>query len=96
MTCLVAKEMSIGLLNSIYAGIQYLRENAARFEAPVLILHGANDGLVSPQDSIDLYNSISSKDKGLCIYPLLCHEIFNEPVKDKVIDDVIFWMKERV
>lgn len=93
---LVAKEMSIGLLNSIYAGIEYLKNNAARFEAPVLILHGANDGLVSPQDSIDLYNSVSSEDKGLCIYPRLCHEIFNEPIKDKVIDDVLFWLKERI
>ena len=93
---LVAKEMSIGLLNSIYAGVQYLKENAACFEVPVLILHGANDGLVSPQDSMDLFNSIGSKDKGLFIYPELCHEIFNEPVKQKVLDDVVFWLTARV
>jgi lysophospholipase len=63
---------------------------------PVLILHGANDGLVSPQDSMDLFNSIGSKDKGLFIYPELCHEIFNEPVKQKVLDDVVFWLTARV
>ena len=93
---LVAKEMSIGLLNSIYAGVQYLKENAACFEAPVLILHGAADGLVSPQDSMDLYNSVSSTDKGLFIYPKLCHEIFNEPAKAKVMDDVIYWLDAHI
>lgn len=93
---LVAKEMSIGLLNSMWNGVQYLKENSADFSAPVLILHGACDGLVSPQDSMDLFNSISSTDKGLCIYPNLCHEIFNEPVNAKILDDVIFWLGARL
>ena len=93
---LVAKEMSVGLLNSMYHGVEYLKANAAQLTAPVLIMHGANDGLVSPRDSMELYSTIGSDDKALFIYPKACHEIFNEFIKDKVIDDVIWWLSKRV
>ena len=60
---LVAKEMSVGLLNSIYAGIGFLKEHAREFIAPVLILHGCNDGIVGPKDSMELFQEIGSADK---------------------------------
>lgn len=91
---LVAKEISVGLLNAIYTGICYLKEHAADFTAPVLILHGCNDGIVSPKDSIALFQEISSTDKSLRIYAHLFHEIFNEPVKAEILDDVILWLKK--
>lgn len=89
---LVADEMSVGLLNSIFAGIGWLKEHAKDFVAPVLILHGCNDGIVSPVDSMELFQEISSTDKSLRIYAHLFHEIFNEPVKKNILDDVILWL----
>ena len=93
---LVAKEMSIGLLNSMYIGVGYLKEHAQNFIAPVLILHGCNDGIVSPKDSMELFQEIRSTDKSLRIYAHLLHEIFNEPVKSQIMDDVVLWLNTRV
>lgn len=93
---LVAKEMSIGLLNSIYTGVGWLKEHAVEFTAPVLILHGCNDGIVSPRDSMELFQEIGSTDKSLRIYAHLFHEIFNEPVKGQIMDDVLLWLSTRV
>jgi lysophospholipase len=93
---LVGKEISAGLFYSLFAGIDWNKDNSSLFVDPVLILHGCNDGLVSEKDSRDLYGDISSADKTLKIYAFLFHEIFNEPNKDKVIDDVIQWLDQRL
>ena len=62
----------------------------------MLLLHGGDDGLVSPQDSIDMFREVSSKDKSLRIYAGLRHEIFNEFKKDRVIRDAIEWLDDHV
>jgi lysophospholipase len=93
---LVEKQISIGLINSFVGGFAYLRDNAAQFTDPVLILHGQDDGLVVELDSRQLYGDIGSTDKGLTIYPKMQHEIFNELRKDDVIADVLRWLDQRL
>ncbi|MEG1906171.1 MAG: alpha/beta hydrolase [Gordonibacter sp.] len=93
---LVAKEFSVGLLRSVHDGHDWLRANAATFSDPVILLHGGEDGLVSPQDSIDMYGQVSSTDKSLRIYAGLCHEIFNEFKRDRVIRDTVEWLDDHV
>ncbi|MDN6639929.1 MAG: lysophospholipase [Tetragenococcus sp.] len=93
---LVEKQISIGLMNSLGSGIEWLKENAEAFVDPVLVLHGANDGLVSEKDSRDLYGEIGSADKTLKIYSRLYHEIFNEPVKYEIYQEVIRWLDSQV
>jgi lysophospholipase len=93
---LVGKEISAGLFYSLFAGVDWNKENSSHFVDPVLMLHGCNDGLVSEKDSRDLYGDISSSNKTLKIYAFLFHEIFNEPSKDEVIADVIKWLEHRI
>lgn len=93
---LVKKEISAKLVKEVTKGIDYLIENAKEFKAPTLILHGADDGLVSEKDSRDLFGDISSHDKGLIIYPRLFHEILNEPIKYKIIDEIVEWINNRI
>ncbi len=93
---LVRKLISVKLVKEVIKGTEFLKRNAKEFIAPTLILHGADDGLVSEKDSRDLFGEISSKDKGLIIYPKLFHEILNEPVKDKIIAEIIEWIFERI
>ena len=93
---LVEKEISAALLNSIYEGVEWLKENSGKFTDPVLILHGANDGLVSEKDSRELFGDISSEDKTLKIYAKLFHEIYNEVEKEEVIDDTLFWIEKHL
>lgn len=92
----VEKQISAGLFYEVLKGVLWLKENSHKFEYPVLLLHGCNDGLVSEKDSRDFFGDISSKDKSLIIYPNLFHEIYNEPVKDEVIADTISWLDKRI
>ncbi|WP_033543250.1 alpha/beta hydrolase [Planococcus sp. CAU13] len=93
---MVEKKISVGLINQFGPGIAWLKENAGKFTDPVLVLHGNEDGLVAEKDSRDFYGEITSKDKTLKIYALLMHEIFNEPSKYKIYDEVVEWMTERL
>ena len=91
----VVKEFSVVLLRAVHDGHVWLREHAANFSDPVLLLHGGDDGLVSPQDSIDMYKEVSATDKSLRIYAGLYHEIFNEFKRDRSIRDAIEWLDDR-
>jgi acylglycerol lipase len=93
---LVEKQISVGLINQIYQGVQWIKASTSTFIDPVLILHGANDGLVSVKDSLEFFDEIESDDKSLYVYANLCHEILNEPCKSKVIGDILQWLNKRI
>ncbi len=63
---------------------------------PTLFLHGGADRIARPSGSETAYAQISSVDKMLKIYPNLYHEIFNEPEKETVLNDMIGWLNQRV
>lgn len=92
----VAKEMSVGLLRAVHDGHGWLKEHAGDFIDPVILLHGGNDGLVDPKDSLDMFEEVSSTDRSLRVYAGLCHEIFNEFDRDMVIRDAIEWLNREV
>lgn len=91
----VEKEISYGLFRNLHKGHDWMREHATDFDNPVLILHGGEDGLVDPKDSLEFYQEIGSIDKSLFVYSGLYHEIFNEFDKDDVIEDVLKWLNAR-
>jgi lysophospholipase len=93
---LVAKEISVGLMRSLAAGLVYLKANAAALVDPVLILHGANDGIVAELDSRQLFGEVGSVDKALVLYPAMMHEILNEYRRDDVIADILRWLEQRL
>lgn len=92
---LVEKSFTVGLINCAGEGIEWMKTNAKDFVSPVLILHGANDGLVAEKDSRELFGEISSDDKSLHIFSGLCHEIMNEPCKKEIIQEIIDWILKR-
>lgn len=91
----VEKQISVSFALMTPGAISYLVENAASFVEPALILHGANDGLVSEKDSRDLFGEIGSDDKTLHIYAKLFHEILNEPSKDAILQEIVAWLDLR-
>lgn len=93
---LVGKQFTAGLFQNLAKGVDYLKVHAIQFIDPVLILHGNEDSIVFEQDSRDLFGEIGSSDKKLIIYPKLYHEIFNEPVKQDIYEDVTKWIEERL
>ena len=70
-----------------------VRESAFKIELPVLILQGAADKLVDPEGATEIYDTINSKHKTIKTYSGLYHEIFNEPEKQIVLEDVRTWLE---
>ena len=64
--------------------------------APLLVVHGAEDRLVSAEGSRRLVEHVGSHDVELKVYPELFHEVFNEPERDRVLDDVTEWIAARL
>jgi alpha-beta hydrolase superfamily lysophospholipase len=66
---------------------------AANLTKPLLIVHGDKDRLISVEGSRMLAENAASADVALKVYPGLFHEVFNEPEKDRVLDDVTLWLE---
>lgn len=61
--------------------------------APLLVLQGTGDGLVSPTSADVLEKGVGSTDLTVIRYEGLYHEIFNEPEQDKVLTDMMNWLE---
>ena len=70
--------------------------DAPKIRLPLLIQHGEADRLTAPAGSRYLFDHIASADKRLEIYPGLFHEIYNEPERETVLDDLIGWFDAHV
>lgn len=73
-----------------------MERTAPTITAPLLVVHGEDDQLVSAEGSRLLVRCIGSKDVALKVYPDLYHEVFNEPERDQVLDDVTNWITARL
>ncbi len=62
-------------------------------KVPTLIMQGSEDRLSNPEGSDILFQNISSIDKTLKRYPGLFHEIFNEPERAIVFEDMRVWIE---
>ena len=64
--------------------------------APLLVVHGEEDRMVSAEGSRRLVEHVGSRDVELKVYPRLYHEVFNEPERDRVLADVTEWISTRL
>jgi alpha-beta hydrolase superfamily lysophospholipase len=63
--------------------------------APVLLLHGEADLLVPVVATRTLAGRLGSRSITVRTYPGLYHEVFHEPERERVLDDLVDWL-ERV
>ena len=82
------------LAEQVFGTMAWIEDRLDTIELPMLILHGSEDGLTSPQGSKMLHQKISSTNNKLIIYEGLYHEIFNEPEQIQVMGDVANWLEE--
>jgi alpha-beta hydrolase superfamily lysophospholipase len=71
-------------------------QRAPALTAPLLVVHGSDDGLIPVDGSRRLVECVGSTDVELKVYPGLYHEVFNEPERDQVLDDVVSWITKRL
>ncbi|AKN15518.1 alpha/beta hydrolase [Mycobacterium haemophilum] len=73
-----------------------MSRRAPALTAPLLVVHGAEDRLVPVDGSRRLVECVGSTDVELHVYPGFYHEVFNEPERDQVLEDVVCWILKRL
>ena len=73
-----------------------LPDLAKKISLPILVMAGAASPLGDGPRSEALFETVSSPDKTLKLYPDLLHEIFNEPEWPNVMDDMSAWLEKRI
>ncbi len=72
--------------------IKTLPEKMPIIKIPLLILYGTADRLSEPEGSRMLFKSAGSTDKTIKSYEGFYHEIFNEPKREVVFQDMDTWL----
>jgi alpha-beta hydrolase superfamily lysophospholipase len=66
-----------------------------KLRLPILIQHGSADSLVPLEGVREVFKNSTARDRVMKIYEGLFHEIYNEPEKGTVIDDLLAWLDAR-
>jgi len=85
-----------GIAKALLQVGETMPQRARDIIAPLLVVHGAEDRLVPTAGSELLVDCVGSSDVHLKVYPELYHEVFNEPERDRVLDDVTAWIEARL
>jgi acylglycerol lipase len=89
-------KLTCRLIISFMWRLHQVESQLSSVKIPVLILHGGEDKLCSPEGSQVVNRKIGSTDKTLITYSGFYHEILNEPEKEKVQGDILEWLKKRI
>jgi acylglycerol lipase len=82
-------------LGEIMRSMDAMQEQVAYLTVPLLLMHGSEDGLCPVAGSRMVHAGAASRDKTLKVYEGLFHEIFNEPERAQVVDDLAAWLAQR-
>jgi alpha-beta hydrolase superfamily lysophospholipase len=92
---LVKDRMSARFAAGMLAMVEAVSAASDRVAAPMLLLHGAEDRMCPPEGSRRFHAGLSPKiaaASDLKIYPELRHEIFQEPERVLVWQDLLDWL----
>lgn len=89
-------KLPAGIARGLFIVGETMPQRAAAVTAPVLVVHGEQDSLVPVEGSHRLVECVGSQDVNLKVYPDLFHEVFNEPERELVLDDVTSWIEVRL
>jgi len=94
----VKDRMSVRFAAGLASMVGAVRDAADRVDRPVLILHGGADPISPPSGSRDFHAGLRPEiaaESALDIYPELRHEIFQEPERRLVWQDMLDWIAKR-
>lgn len=87
-------KVSARLVNELFRTMVEVESRRAEIVLPLLVMHGEADVMTAASGSAAFHAGIGSADKTLRIYPGLYHEIFNEPERLEVLDDLASWLEK--
>ncbi|UQX10878.1 alpha/beta hydrolase [Candidatus Mycobacterium methanotrophicum] len=85
-----------GIARALLTVGETMPQRAPALAAPLLVVHGSEDRLIPVDGSRQLVEAVGSSDVELKVYPGLYHEVFNEPERNQVLDDVVSWITARL
>jgi len=91
----VYRTMTASLGAELLAAAPRTAARAPEIRVPLLMLHGAADPLCAAAGSRSFHAGLDPARSVLRIYPGLRHEIWNEPEREAVWQDVWTWLEER-
>lgn len=92
----VEKKITARLGDLLLANHLEIMDVARRFKVPCLLLHAGEDRICAPEGTEQFFQRIPIKDKTLKIYDGFYHELFNDPGKEEVFQDMENWIEKRI
>lgn len=93
----ILRKIKLNLVGQVFIkGMKYLERNIDKIDLPILYLHGTDDDSIPYEASENIYNKISSSDKTLKTYVNAKHDLLNDSNKERVVSDILRWLKERI
>jgi alpha-beta hydrolase superfamily lysophospholipase len=89
-------KLPAGIARALIGVGETMPQRAGALTAPLLVVHGEQDKLIPVDGSRHLVDCVGSADVHLKVYPELYHEVFNEPERAVVLDDVSSWIEVRL
>jgi alpha-beta hydrolase superfamily lysophospholipase len=89
-------KLPAGIARALIGIGEAMPQRASALTAPLLVVHGEQDKLIPVDGSRHLVECVGSTDVHLKVYPELYHEVFNEPERAVVLDDVASWIEIRL
>jgi alpha-beta hydrolase superfamily lysophospholipase len=89
-------KLPAGIARALIGVGETMPRRAGALTAPLLVVHGEQDKLIPVGGSKHLIECVGSTDAHLKVYPELYHEVFNEPERAVVLDDVTSWIEVRL
>jgi alpha-beta hydrolase superfamily lysophospholipase len=91
---LVHDKISVSLLLSATSAASYALEHAAELKVPLLLMHGSDDQICSPEGSREFAAKTPMAE--LKIWPGGYHELHNETFKNEVFAYLMKWINNRL
>ncbi|WP_042937742.1 alpha/beta hydrolase [Rhodococcus sp. AW25M09] len=88
--------VSAGLAAALLGAGESFPARLPSLTIPVLLQHGTADELADVSGSDLIAERAGSDDLTLKKYDGLFHEVFNEPEQERVLDDLVAWLRPRV
>lgn len=89
-------KLPAGIAKALIKVGETMPRRAGALSAPLLVVHGEQDKLIPVAGSRHLVECVGSTDAHLKVYPQLYHEVFNEPERALVLDDVTSWIEAKL